>query len=247
MAKTSMTEQRTPTETRVPYHVAIIPDGNRRWASNERKKSWEGHRKGAQNVKDIIKASYDLKIKCLTFYAFSMENLVKRPPKEREFLYQLFEKNFNELADAKEIHENEVKVNFFGRIPLLPKKVRDAVSNVIGKTKHYSKFFLNFCLAYDGRDEIVDAVKKIIKKGIPTDKIDRNTIKENIYTNEVPAPDLIIRTGMKGGECRLSGYLLWDSSYSEFYFTDKFWPEFSERKFKSIIRGFSNRDRRFGR
>jgi tritrans,polycis-undecaprenyl-diphosphate synthase [geranylgeranyl-diphosphate specific] len=247
MAETPITAQNTETQARTPMHVAIIPDGNRRWAKNENKNPWNGHSQGAQNVNDIIRSSYNMNIKYLTFYAFSTENLKNRPRLERNFLYDLFEKKFNELADAVDIHKNQIKVNFFGRINLLPKKVRKAIDNVIEKTKDYSKYFLNFCLAYDGRDELVDAVRKIVKKGISIDDIDRETIKENLYTHDVPAPDLIIRTGMKGGECRLSGYLLWDSSYSEFYFTEKFWPEFGVDEFRSVVMDFAKRDRRFGR
>lgn len=246
MAEASITAQSTESKELVPMHVAIIPDGNRRWAKSENKKAWNGHREGAENVREIIKSSFKTNIKYLTFYAFSAENLKNRARLERAFLYDLFEKKFNELADAIDIHKNEIKVNFFGRLHLLPKKVRDAIDNVVEKTKDYSKYFLNFCLAYDGRDEIVDAVKNIIKKGISSEDIDRDTIKDNLYTHEVPAPDLIIRTGMKDQECRLSGYLLWDSSYSEFYFTEKFWPEFTVDEFKSVVKDFARRDRRFG-
>jgi tritrans,polycis-undecaprenyl-diphosphate synthase [geranylgeranyl-diphosphate specific] len=247
-----MVELKTTTESQAltrdtPLHVAIIPDGNRRWARKDEKNSWDGHRIGAKNVKDIIKAARELKIRFLTFYAFSVENLKKRPFKEKRFLFKLFKEKFNELADAEEIHKEGVKVNFFGRIHLLPKIVIKAVNKVIERTKEYSNFFLNFCLAYDGRDELVDAVRSILKKGIPAESIDRETIKENLYTKGVPPPDLIIRTGMKEGECRLSGYLLWDSSYSEFYFTEKYWPDFDEKMFRTVIGNFSKRERRFGR
>jgi tritrans,polycis-undecaprenyl-diphosphate synthase [geranylgeranyl-diphosphate specific] len=233
-------------ESGLPGHVAIVPDGNRRWAKGRSLNPWDGHREGVKNVKDVIKAAYDLGIKCLTFYAFSTENLKNRNPVEKTFLYKLFEEKLIELADAKEIHENEVKINLFGRMNEFPEAVRKAADKVIERTKKYTKYMLNFCLAYDGRDEIVDAIKGLIKGGTPADSIDRETVKNYLYTKDVPEVDLIIRTGMSDGK-RLSGFMLWDSAYSEFYFTDVFWPDFKKEKFIAAIEDYASRERRHGR
>jgi undecaprenyl diphosphate synthase len=228
------------------HHVAIVPDGNRRWAKSKNFKPWEGHSEGVKNVKDIIKAAYNLNIKCLTFYAFSSENLKNRSALEKKFLYKLFEEKLNELADEEEIHEKQVRIRLFGRISEFPVAVRKAAERVIERTKMYTNYMLNFCLAYDGRDEIVDAIKSIIKGGITASKINRQTIKSYLYSKDVPEVDLIIRTGMSDGK-RLSGFMLWDSAYSEFYFTDTFWPDFNKEKFIAAIDDFASRERRHGR
>ena len=185
---------------KIPKHIAIVPDGNRRWAKGKNLNPWDGHKKGVDVVKDVIKVAYDLGVNCLTFYAFSIENLKNRNPIEKRFLYKLFEEKLNELADEKEIHDKQVRINLLGRMSEFPDSVRRAADNVIDKTKKYTKYMLNFCLAYDGRDEIVDAVKSIIKSGVPTDQINRETIKEHLYSNGVPEVDLIIRTGMSDGK-----------------------------------------------
>jgi undecaprenyl diphosphate synthase len=233
-------------DRKLPKHIAIVPDGNRRWAKGKSLNPWDGHRKGVEVVKDVIKTAYDLGINCLTFYAFSIENLKNRNPIEKRFLYKLFEEKLNELADEKEIHDKQVRINLLGRMSEFPDAVKKAADNVINKTKKYTKYILNFCLAYDGRDEIVDAVKNIIKSGIPIDQISRETIKKHLYSNGVPEVDLIIRTGMSDGK-RLSGFMLWDSAYSEFYFTDTFWPDFNKNKFVAAVDEFASRERRYGR
>ncbi|MCD6404032.1 MAG: di-trans,poly-cis-decaprenylcistransferase [Nanoarchaeota archaeon] len=225
-------------------HIAIIPDGNRRWARKRGLPDWMGHAHGVRTMEKILRKALDMGIKYLTFYTFSMENLKKRPKLEKRHLFNLLEKKIRELADDEEIHKRKVRVRFLGRIYCLPKKLREAIKYAEEKTKKYKKFSLNFCIAYDGRDEIVDAIREILRKGIK--KVDRRVVKKHLYTRDIPPPDLIIRTGMKR-EKRLSAYLLWDSAYSEFYFTSTYWPAFTPRMFEKAVEDLKRRERRYGR
>ena len=184
-------------------------------------------------------------VKYLTFYAFSSENLKKRPESEKNTLYKLM-KNYmnNMLKDMKRFDENQVKINFLGRTERLPENLQTLFNDIENKTKRYNKRFLNFCIVYDGRDEIVDAVNEIIKKDLRD--VDRETIKKHLYTRDIPPADLIIRTGMRD-TMRLSGFLLWDSAYSEFYFTKTYWPAFTPEEFEGVIHELKGRERRHGR
>jgi len=225
-------------------HVAIIPDGNRRWARKRGLPDWKGHFYGIRTTERVMRKALDMGIKYLTFYTFSTENLKKRPKLEKRCLFDLLGRKIRELADDEEIHEKEVRVRFLGRIHLLPKRLREAMKYAEEKTKKYKKFFFNFCIAYDGRDEIVDAIREILRKGIR--KVDRRVVKKHLYTKDIPPPDLIIRTGMKR-ERRLSGFLLWDSAYSEFYFTSTYWPAFTPKMFEKAVEDLKRRERRYGR
>ncbi len=225
-------------------HIAIIPDGNRRWAKKHNKTPSEGHLAGMENAKKLMKKARELGIKYLTFYVFSSENLKKRPPKEKLFLITKIGEFLKKMAEGKEVKENRIRINILGRIEKLPKKIQEIARYAMEKTKKYTKYYLNLCIVYDGRDEIVDAVKEIIKKKIR--KIDRRTIKKHLYTRDMPPPDLIIRTGMKK-EKRLSAFLLWDSAYSEFYFTGKYFPDFKPRDLEKAVEDFKGRERRYGK
>ncbi len=230
-----------------PQHVAIIMDGNRRLAERFGMLPWHGHRLGAEKLKEVLRWCLALNIKEITAYAFSTENF-QRPREEVERLFDLFEEYFNEAAQDKEIHENRTRIKAIGRVDLFPERVRRAIKRAEEATKSYDNFQLNIALAYGGRQEIVDAVKQIARKvkagELSESAIDETTISKNLYTNGSSDPDLVIRTS---GEERISGFLLWQSAYSELYFCESLWPEFRKIDFLRAIRTFQRRERRYGK
>ncbi len=224
---------------KVPKHVAIVLDGNRRYAKQHMLKPWEGHEKGSKNVENLFDWCDELGIKELTLYAFSYENF-KRDKTEVEFLMKLFKKQIEKLEKDERIEKNKIMVNFIGRLNLFPEDIQSSMKRIMEKTKNNDNFKINFAMGYGGRIEIVDAVNKIIKKGIKD--VDEKTITENLYLSE--EPELVIRTG---GEKRVSNFLIWQSYYSEWYFTDKLWPEFTKEELVKAIEDFGKRERRVGR
>lgn len=234
---------------KMPEHIAIILDGNRRWASERLVASWVGHQEGAERVNQLLDWCLDLGVRCVTLYSFSMENF-KRVPLEVEEILQIIEKKLQEILTDKRIHENEVKVKVIGRIKLLPKSLQELIRKAEDATKKYDKQFLTVALAYGGRAEIVDAAKKIaekVKRGeLSLEKIDEDTFEKFLYTSHIPNPDpdLIIRTS---GEERLSGFLLWQSAYSELCFLDAYWPDFRRIDLLRAVRTYQQRKRRFGK
>tara|TARA_B100001964_G_scaffold244924_1_gene328893 strand:+ start:2971 stop:3741 length:771 start_codon:yes stop_codon:yes gene_type:complete len=239
--------QREVIKGAIPTHIGIIMDGNRRLAENLGLKPWEGHKLGAEKVADVLTWCLSLNIKTITAYAFSTENF-NRPKEELDELFDLFEEYFNKLAKEKKVHDNKIKIKAIGRIDLFPPRVRDAIKNAENLTSEYNNSYLNLAVAYGGRQEVLDAVKKIaenVKNGLlELDLIDEKTIGDNLYTNGSPDPDLIIRTS---GEWRISGFLLWQSAYSELYFCESYWPLIRKIDFLRAIRAFQRRKRRFGR
>ena len=232
---------------RVPKHVAIIMDGNRRFArSKKNMEVTKGHRAGADTLEDVLDWALELGIKIITVYAFSTENF-NRPENEVNYLMELFAEYFKKLVDSERTHKNRVKVNVVGRTELLPDFVRETIVEAEESTANYDGLIFNLAIGYDGRLEIVDAVKKIavsVKSGeVDIGDIDTDLINNNLYTGGLEDPNLIIRTS---GEERLSGFLLWQSSYSELYFCDVLWPEFRKIDFLRAIRDYQARDRRFG-
>ncbi|MCK5450075.1 di-trans,poly-cis-decaprenylcistransferase [Candidatus Pacearchaeota archaeon] len=230
-----------------PKHLAIIPDGNRRFAKRLMFKPQEGYKYGTKKYKEILDWCMELGIKNVTFYIFSLENF-NRPKKEFDFLMNLFEKEFKEMATNPKIHKNQVKINFIGRIHLLPKNVQKEIKKLMNTTKNYNNFQFNFAIAYGGRAEIVDATKKIVKlvkEGkLKIKEINEKSFSENLYNKGIPDVDLIIRTS----EQRISGFLPWQSVYSELIFLpNKFFPELTKKDFLNIIRGYGKRERRFGK
>lgn len=221
-------------------HLAIIMDGNRRWAKSKGLTAIEGHSKGGDTFKKICKLCFKRDIKILTVYAFSVENW-NRTKKEVGYLMKLFKKVTTENLEY--FKKNNIKVNIIGRISDLSKDLQEAVRNLHNATKDCTDLILNVAINYGGRVEIVDAVKSIVKKKIPVGEINEKIISENIYTADIQDPDLIIRTS---GEQRLSGFLLWQSPYSELYFPKVCWPDFSEKDLDEAIDWFNSRKRRFG-
>ncbi len=222
-------------------HIAIIMDGNRRWAKERNLPSAVGHKKGVESLKNILKACHKFGVKYLTVYAFSTENW-NRKPEEVEFLMDLLANTIkNEL---NELHENGVVINFIGDLSRLNPKLQDILSNAVEYTKNNKGVKLQIAFNYGSRDEIVNAVKAIVQKGVKVSEITEELISNELYTNNVPDPDLLIRTG---GEMRVSNYLLWQIAYSEFFVTKEYWPEFDENSLAIAIEEFGNRQRRYGK
>ncbi|MCW4001875.1 MAG: polyprenyl diphosphate synthase [Candidatus Bathyarchaeota archaeon] len=231
-----------------PEHVAIILDGNRRWASERSLNPWIGHRYGADKIEDLLDWCLELGVKTITLYAFSTENF-RRSPKEVNEIMQVAEEKLRTILENEKIRKNKVRVKAIGRLDLLPKKLQGLIRRVEESTKSYDERFLNVALAYGGRAEIVDATKKIARKvesgDLTIKEIDEKLFEECLYTAHLPKqdPDLIIRTS---GEERLSGFLSWQSAYSELCFLDMNWPEFRRIELLRAVRTYQRRKRRFG-
>jgi len=228
---------------KLPRHIGIILDGNRRFAKRLMKAPEKGHEWGYKKVKELINWCMEFKIKELTLYAFSLENF-NRPKREFNYLMNLFKKAFSELRKEKNI--NKIKIKFIGKTSLFPENLQKEMFRLEEKTKNNKKFRLNFAMAYTGRAEILDAVKKIAEAVKYSDmdikEINEKTFAENLYLNS--EPDLVIRTS----ETRLSGFLTWQSVYSELIFLPKIlWPEFTKELFIECLEEYSNRQRRFGK
>lgn len=230
----------------IPEHIAIIMDGNRRLARSMGKAPSFGHRKGAERLEEVIEWCVELGIKSVTTYAFSTENF-NRSREEIEALFDLFEEYFYRVAREERIHRHGVRVRAIGRREKFPERVERAIEFAEERTKQHENLFLNIALAYGGRQEIVDATKKIageVSEGsVDPESIDEKLISSHLYTNASPDPDLIIRTS---GEERISGFLLWQSAYSELYFCDTFWPGFRKIDFLRALRTYQERERRHG-
>jgi tritrans,polycis-undecaprenyl-diphosphate synthase [geranylgeranyl-diphosphate specific] len=231
----------------MPKHIAIIMDGNRRYSRVQGNINViRGHEIGVDTLEKVLDWSIDLGIEIVTAYAFSTENF-NRPKEEVEGLMNLFIKNFKRIISHEKIHNNEVRVKVVGRLDLLPESVREAILEAEESTSQYDKKLFNLAIGYDGRLEIVDAIKKIVKQAkdgkITENEIDEKLVSNNLYTAGLEDPNLIIRTS---GEERLSGFLLWQSSYSELYFCDSLWPELRKVDFLRAIRDYQQRERRYG-
>lgn len=228
----------------IPTHIAIIMDGNGRWAKERLLPRTLGHKAGVEAIRSVIKEGSNLGVKHITLYAFSTENW-KRPKLEVEALMNLL--NTYLKKELKELHENNVKITTIGDIEVLPIKSLEAVNNAINITKDNTGLNLNIALNYGSRNDIKNAVIDIVKN-CKSGKIDIEDINEDMISNylstkSIPDPDLIIRTS---GEQRLSNFLMWEAAYSEFYFTDIHWPDFGREELQKAIHVYQNRDRRFG-
>jgi tritrans,polycis-undecaprenyl-diphosphate synthase [geranylgeranyl-diphosphate specific] len=229
-------------------HIAIILDGNRRWATENELNPWLGHKKGAETVEKLLDWCERLGVKFVTLYTFSTENF-RRSPEEITAIMKIAEEKFRKLLTDERIHRNKVHVKVLGRVNLLPESLQQLIADVEKATENYDNQFLNFAFAYGGRAEIVDAAKTIAEKvkdgELQLDDVNESTFEKYLYTSHMPKqePDLIIRTS---GEERLSGFLLWQSAYSELAFLDVFWPDFRLIDLLRAIRNFQTRKRRYG-
>ncbi len=233
------------TSGKCPVHVAIIMDGNGRWASKRGLPRTEGHSAGVKAVRQVVEIASEIGVKYLTLYTFSVENW-KRPKDEVASLMELLSRTT--LKELDDLMQNNVRLIVTGRIDELPMARREVLKSAIRKTSNNTGLTLNLALNYGGRTEIVDAVRAIareVHKGnISPDKIDDDLFSSYLYTAKLPDPDLLIRTS---GEMRLSNFLIWQTSYTEMYITDTLWPDFGKAEFAAAIRDYIKRDRRFGR
>lgn len=225
----------------IPNHLGIIIDGNRRWAKKKHLPSFHGHKKGLDNVKKIGEYCREKGIKILTLYVFSSENW-QRPKKEVNYLMKLFAETLSK-SFVNDCDKKNVKLQIIGQKERLPKSLQKKIREAEELTKNNKKI-LNLAISYGGRSEIIQAVKDIIKKKIPATKITEQVISKNLWTAGMPYPDFIIRTG---GEQRFSNFLIWQSAYSELYFSKKFWPEFTKKDLDVALEDFNQRQRRFGK
>ena len=235
-----------------PGHLGFIMDGNRRFARQAGFASaLAGHRLGAEKLHEVLRWCHDAGIPVVTVWCFSLENF-QRSAKEVEDLLGLFEDKTREMADGGQVHEHHIRVRFIGKLELLPESLRREIRRVEQATCGYDRLQLNIAMAYGGREEIADAFRRRIKAGIEEGKavdevlesLDADSISSYLYTSGQPEPDLILRTS---GEVRHSGFLLWQSAYSEFYFSEMNWPAFREIDFLRALRSFHERQRRYGR
>ncbi len=221
-------------------HVAIILDGNRRFAKRLMLEPWKGHEYGRKKLEKVLDYAKDLGIKEMTFYALSVENIKNRPKNELEYLYKIFKETFKNI-DSEKIEKNKIRIKFIGNLFLLPEDLRLLCEKLEEETRKNNNFIVNFAIAYGGRQELIMAVRKILKNKVKEENIDEKLIEKNLY-NASP-PDLIIRTG---GEKRTSNFLPWQSAYSEWIFLDKMWPEFEKEDLINCVEEFKKRKRNFG-
>lgn len=222
-------------------HIAIIMDGNRRWAKEKNLPSAMGHKKGVDALKTTLKACHKFGVKYLTVYAFSTENW-NRKPEEVAFLMDLLANTIK--SELKEMHENGVVINFIGDLTKLNPKLQKILYDAMDYTKNNTGVRLQIAFNYGARNEIVNAIKNIIKEGITPEEVTEKLVSDELYTKNIPDPDLLIRTG---GEMRISNYLLWQIAYSEFLVIKQYWPEFDENSLSDAIFEFANRQRRYGK
>lgn len=238
--KRSSARKTSPQITTLPKHVAIIMDGNGRWAKKRHLPRLAGHRAGTENIRRIIELFVDYGIGYLTLYAFSTENW-KRPSAEVKGLMRILNDVIGK--EVKKLHEKEVKIVHLGNLNGIPEKLKDKIEGAVELTKDNKKMTLNIAFNYGGRKEIIDAVKRIVEDGVIADKVDEALLSSYMYTVNIPDPDLIIRTG---GEMRISNFLVWQSVYSEYYSTPALWPDFGQTEIDRALKAYAKRTRRYG-
>ncbi|MDO9555340.1 MAG: isoprenyl transferase [Atribacterota bacterium] len=231
-------------KNKLPQHLAIIMDGNGRWAERRGLPRSEGHREGAKTVKRVIASCLNFNIPILTLFAFSTENW-KRPKNEVIYLLKLFERVLSK--EKANLIKNNIKINFIGRLNDLPSSLNEKMNELFESTKKNNKLILNIAINYSGRAEIIDALKsitqKIVEKKLNIEEINENTIRDNLYTHNLPDPDLLIRTA---GEMRISNFMIWQIAYTELWVTPVFWPDFDKNNLIEAIRNFQKRVRKYG-
>lgn len=233
----------------VPRSVAIIMDGNRRFAKDIMKRPEDGHEFGVKKAREVLEWADEYGIRCVTAYTLSLENINRRPKTELSMIYKYFEKEMDFIISGDHIvHSVKARVNFIGRLNMIPDRLQEKIKKIEEITKDYDRHVLNIAIAYGGQQEIIDACRKIsdnIETGsLKKDQIDEEVFKNNLYMNESEYPDLIIRTG---GERRLSNFLLWEAAYSELAFVDERWPELKKETFLNVLEDYNKRERRFGK
>ena len=225
---------------RVPRHVAIIMDGNGRWAKARGRPRLAGHRAGTENIRPILEACVEFGIEILTIWAFSTENW-RRPEAEVKGLLRILQEMIRRELSA--LHKQGVQLRHVGYLDRLPPRLQKQVRDAVELTHNNSRVVLNVAFDYGGRAEIVDAVRRIVRDGIPADQVNEALLSRYMYTGDQPDPDLIIRTS---GEMRTSGFMLWQAAYAEYYVTPTFWPDFNREELYKALVAYNQRDRRYG-
>jgi len=226
---------------KIPQHVAIIMDGNGRWALQRGLPRVAGHKAGTENLRRVIRSTVEFGVKYLTIYAFSTENWGRPPEEVQGLMFILQDVIDNEL---NELHKEGVQLRHIGRLEKLDPRIQKKVLKAIELTKNNDRLILNVAFNYSGRDEIVYAIQKIINAGIPAEDVTDEMVNKYLFTAGIPDPDLIIRTS---GELRLSNFLIWQAAYSEWFITPKFWPDFDKEEYRRALESFAQRDRRYGK
>ena len=236
----SNTPQKIPVE-KLPRHVAMIMDGNGRWALSRGLPRLAGHKAGTENLRRVIRSTVEFGVKYLTIYAFSTENW-GRPLEEVRGLMSILEDVLQK--ELNELHKEGVQLRHIGRLERLPGRLQEQVLDAVELTKNNDRLILNVAFNYGGRDEIVNAIQNIMKDDIPADEVTDELVSQYLYTKGVPDPDLIIRTS---GELRVSNFLIWQAAYSEWYVTPTYWPDFDKDEYRRALETFAGRDRRYGK
>jgi len=238
-----MSSNKNPSENKleiVPQHIAIIMDGNGRWAKKRGLPRLAGHRAGTENLRRVIRACVEFDVKYLTIYAFSTENW-GRPVDEVEGLMHILEEVIDKELD--ELHQEGVQLKHIGRLDQLPPNLRNKVEKSIEVTKNNDRITVCIAWNYGGRDEIICAIKKMMTEGVKPEDVTDSLVSQYLFTSGIPDPDLIIRTS---GEMRISNFLIWQGSYSEWYVTQTLWPDFNKAELHKALAAFNKRDRRYG-
>ncbi len=241
MANEPSLKERFPNVTQVPRHVAIIMDGNGRWAQARGWPRLAGHKAGTDNIRGVLRAAADFGVQALTIYAFSTENW-QRPLDEVAGLMRLLGEVIQ--RDLDDLHANNVQIRHSGRLEGINPRLQQQIQQAVEKTRANTRIVLNVALNYGGRAEIVDAVRQIMAEGHAPGDVTEDLISRHLYMADLPDPDLIIRTG---GEYRMSNFLIWQAAYAEYYATDTFWPDFNEAELAKALEAYGQRKRRFGK
>jgi len=236
-----MSEEAPRLELKIPNHIAVIMDGNGRWAAARGMPRMVGHRAGTENLRRIITACVEFGVKYLTIYAFSTENW-GRPQEEVDGLMNILAQVIDQ--ELAELHQEGVQLRHIGRLERLEPSLRQKVEAAVEMTRDNQRLVLSVAWNYGGRDEIVCAIRDMIRAGVPAEAVTEETVSQHLFTAGIPDPDLIIRTS---GEMRISNFLIWQAAYSEWYVTPTLWPDFDKEALRSALEDYSKRDRRFGR
>ncbi len=236
-------------EKTVISHIALIPDGNRRWAKERGFLPWIGHQAGAKAFEKILSNWAEIEVPYITFWGGSVDNLTKRPKKEVDFLFKAYDEHFKRILKDKRIHENKVRISALGLWEeILPAGTQKIIKRGIEETKNYDQHFLTFLLAYDGTSEMVSCCQRIARMSREKEiTVTEDLIKESLWTKDLPPVDLVIRTGCKKDPHLSAGFMMWDIAYSQLYFTDTLFPEFTVEEFKEAVNNYLNRERRLGK
>ena len=230
----------------VPHHVALIPDGNRRWAKARGLRPWEGHEAGAKNTEKIIERARELGVRVFSFWGSSMENLTKRPFEEKAELLRIYEAYFSRLVENESVHRDRARIRVIGHWKeQFPESLRKVLVRCEEETSRYEAYSLNFFLAYSGDDEMLEAIRALLRSGIPPEHVSADSVKNALLTRDLPPVDYLIRTG---GEPHLSaGFMMWDIANAQLYFSEKYYPDFDAAAFGEAMEEYSRRARRFGK